>query len=317
VMFLANGGSTPVELSPPNSTRYPAFNNSGYVKPKLVFFNSSDNNSFVLQAQLFVPPVAVKKNIAILFTHGGSQRQMLPVFHFSSVYAQLYTVNQYLASQGYLVLSTNYRSGVAYGHDFRACEGCGYFGGKEYIDVLTSGKWLLQQQGIKKVGIHGLSYGGLNCLQALGRNSDVFAAGVASAPVLNWVTTDAGDMKWQTSSQLDWGFRQLPVGPESDLAGANWTAAAQANVQLAWTSSPVSSITSLKSPLLLIHGDNDEEVYFQETRGVLRALRRLGPAAADLVETLVFPDENHGLSLFEHQLTAAHALVDFFNRKLT
>jgi pimeloyl-ACP methyl ester carboxylesterase len=297
VMFISNGGSQVVELTPPNTTRYPAFNNSGYVKPKLVNFNASDNK-YLLSAQMFIPPTAVAKNVAILFTHGGSQRQMLPVFHFSPVYAQLYAVNQYLASQGYLVLSTNYRSGVAYGHDFRVCDECGYYGGKEYVDVLTSGKWLLSQPGIKKVGIHGLSYGGLNCLQALGRNSDVFAAGVASAPVLNWVATDAGSMKWQTFSDLDWGFRQLPEGPESDLAGPAWPAAAAANVNLAWQSSPVSAITNLKSPVLLIHGDNDEEVYFQESRGVVRALRRtLGPQkAAELVETLVFPDENHGSS---------------------
>jgi len=318
VMFMASGGSVAVELTPPNSTRYTAFNSSMFVKPKLVSFNASDNK-FVLQAQMFLPPPGVvAKNIAILFTHGGSQRQMLPVFHFSSVYAQLYAVNQYLANLGYLVLSTNYRSGVAYGHDFRVCQGCGYYGGTEYIDVLSSGKWLLTQKNITKVGIHGLSYGGLNCLQALGRNSEVFAAGVASAPVLNWVATQSGDSKWETFSQLDWGFRQLPNGPESDLAGPDWPASAAANVQLAWTSSPVATITNMKSPVLLIHGDNDQEVYFQESRGVVRALRRkLGPVqAAALIETLVFPDENHGLSLFEHQLAAAQALVEFFGRRL-
>ena len=56
------------------------------------------------------------------------------------------------------------------GHD------CLYKGGREYLDVLEGALWLQDQQGVDddRIGIYGLSYGGLNCLQALARNSSIF-----------------------------------------------------------------------------------------------------------------------------------------------
>lgn len=65
--------------------------------------------------------------------------------------------------------------------------------------------------------------------------------------------------------------------------------------------------------VLLIHGDRDQEVAFQESVGLVRALR----AARRVVpEVLVFPDESHGLSVFEHQLQAFEATENFFQRLL-
>lgn len=67
---------------------------------------------------------------AVIFTHGGSQRQMYAALHPSEAYAQLYALNQWLADHGANVLSLNYRSGVGYGRAFRLCEGgntsCGW-----------------------------------------------------------------------------------------------------------------------------------------------------------------------------------------------
>ena len=49
----------------------------------------------------------------MVYTHGGSERQSFPAFHFSPCYAQQYAVNQWLAQRHhYTVLSINYRSGV-------------------------------------------------------------------------------------------------------------------------------------------------------------------------------------------------------------
>ena len=56
---------------------------------------------------------------------------------------------------------------------------------------------------------------------------------------------------------------QLAVGPEPDLAGPAWGAAADANTALAWSSSPAAFVQNLTAPVLLIHGDADDSVYFQ------------------------------------------------------
>ena len=44
---------------------------------------------------------------------------MLPGYHYMEVYHLFYAVNQWLASQGYVVLSVNYRGGIGYGKSFR------------------------------------------------------------------------------------------------------------------------------------------------------------------------------------------------------
>ena len=61
-----------------------------------------------------------EKRPALVFFHGGGRRrQMLVGFHYMYYYSNAYAMNQYLASQGYIVLAVNYRSGIGYGMKFR------------------------------------------------------------------------------------------------------------------------------------------------------------------------------------------------------
>lgn len=172
---------------------------------------------------------------------------------------------------------------------------------------------------VGKVGIHGLSYGGLNAMQAVTRDSSIFAASVANAPVVNWIQEKRYDEDWPgLGSPFDFNarhrseWRTLPEGPAPGLASPEWLASVQKNQRLAWQSSPAAYLDQITSPLLMIQGDSDEEVDFQETIGVVRALRRLNIP----VQTLIFPDETHGLSRFENQLTAAEATATFLASNL-
>jgi len=270
---------------------------------------------------------------AAIFTHGGSQRQMYASVHYGEGYAQLYALNQRLALDlGIPVLSINYRSGVGYGRDFRLCllgargngnvapgekeaapRRCGWRGGLEYDDVRAGRAWLRATLAPARVGIHGLSYGGLNCLQALSRDPADYAAGACNAPVLNWVsqTRFDGGTQFDDAPPLGSGYRQLPVGPEPTLAGPSRRAQAAANLALAWGSSPVSHLANISGPLLLIHGDLDQEVAVQESMSLARALRDRGGKAGANVRTLAFPGECHGECAYENQLAAAEATADF------
>ena len=163
-----------------------------------------------------------------------------------------------------------------------------------------------------RVGIYGLSYGGLNTMQALTRNSDVFAAGVANAPVFNWISQyrfDDEAAPFELARGRGAAFRHLPVGPRTDLAGPEWLGHTQRNLALAWSSSPAGHLEKLTSPLLTIQGDADQDVDFQETAGIVAGLRARGFSD---VEALVYPDESHGLSRFSNQVEAAEATCDFF-----
>lgn len=301
-----------------------------FVKPHLVEFPSLDGRHMI-HGQYFATGVdgadgGTLGGAAAIFTHGGSQRQMYGALHYASVYANLYATCQQLALAGIPTLSINYRSGVGYGRDFRLCgppldppngpqtRRCGPRGALEYDDVRAGRAWLDKQLAPDRVGIFGLSYGGLNCLQALSRDPIDYAAGVCNAPVFNWVSQMRfdGATLFDPAPRLYPSYRQLPVGPEPLEAGPRWSARARNLSALAFASSPVAHVSSIRGPLLLIHGDLDEEVAYQESLDLARFLRAKGVPT----DTLFFPDECHGECAYANQLVAMNATVSFLTSHL-
>src|SRR5204863_3518747 len=80
----------------------------------------------------------------------------------------------------------------------------------------------------------------------------------------------------------------------------------------AFNSSPMAAVSTWRSPVLLIHGDDDRNVNFNETVTLAAALRQQGV----YFEQLIFPDEIHDFLRQANWLRAYHATVDFFKRKL-
>ena len=109
---------------------------------------------------------------------------------------------------------------------------------------------------------------------------------------------------------------QLPVGPESSLAGPSWLPRSQALQALALDSSPAGHAENITGPLLLVHGDLDEEVPFQESLSLARYLRAKGLVADGRLETLFFPDECHGECDYGNQLLALGAMGAFLRKHL-
>ena len=161
------------------------------VVPQLVVTKAPDG--LEIHNQLFLPKDLKpgEKRPAIVFVHGGPVRQMLLGYHYMHFYHVAYAVNQWLASRGYIVMSVNYRSGIGYGKSFRTAPNTGGRGNAEYQDVLAGGKYLQSRPDVdpNRVGIWGLSYGGVLTAQALARNSDVFKVG---APASIWLVCTCG-----------------------------------------------------------------------------------------------------------------------------
>lgn len=229
------------------------FPTEAHVVPEVVRIKAPDGVE--VPNQLFVPKDLKpgERRPALVFVHGGPARQMLPGYHYMQFYHWSYAYNQWLASQGYVVLSVNYRSGVGYGRSFRQAPNTGRNGSAEYQDVLAAGKYLQGRADVDpaRVGIWGLSYGGILTAQALARNSDVFVAGADLAGVHLWGSTD-------TSA-------------------------------VAYRSSAISAIDTWKSPVFLVHGDDDRNVDFAQTVGLVQLLR-----ARDIYyELMVIPDDVH------------------------
>ena len=230
------------------------------VEPHTVVFSASDG--LTIHGQLFVPrhPVA-GRGPAILFFHGGPNRQMFPAFHPIDAYTFMYAFNQYLASEGYVVLSVNYRGGIGYGLDFREAKNFGAAGASETNDILGAAAYLNARQDVdpKHLGIWGGSYGGLMTALGLARGPDLFAAGVDYAGVHDW--------------RLE--LPQLS-GPAADLA---------------FRSSALSTMDRWRAPVLVIHSDDDRDVPFAESVALIEALRSHGVP----YQQLVLPDEVHNL----------------------
>ncbi len=292
--FIGNNGRIIPVRANVSAADYP----TTLVTPHQVLFPTVDG--LHLHGQLFLPGATKPAHLsraAILFFHGGPNRQMLLGYPAMGYYSNAYAMNQYLTNLGFIVLSVNYRCGIGYGLDFRECKHTGADGGSEYNDVLAAAKYLRSLPGVdpRRIGVWGGSYGGYLTALALARNSNLFAAGVDFHGVHDWnIEDNAAD--WRLGS----GTQQSSFAQQDAIATR------------ARNSSPIASIDQWRSPVLLIHGDNDPDVAYAQTPILAEALR----ARHVPVDELIFPDEVHGFLLHKDWLTAYQATAAFFQRTL-
>ncbi|HEX6631351.1 MAG TPA: prolyl oligopeptidase family serine peptidase [Gemmatimonadaceae bacterium] len=251
VGLVATAGGEPKVIFPTLPASFPK---ARHVMPEIVLTKAADG--LEIHNQLFLPKDLKpgERRPAIIFVHGGPQRQMMPGYHYFQFYHWAYAFNQWLADQGYVVMSINYRSGIGYGNSFRRAPNTNARGNSEYQDVLAGAQYLQQRADVdpKRIGIWGLSYGGLLTSQALARNSDIFVAGV-------------------------------------DLAGVHLYGSSLDTAAVSYQSSAAAHVDTWKSPVFLVHGDDDRNVAFAQTVGLVQLLRARGI----YYELTVIPDDVH------------------------
>lgn len=255
------------------------------VTPKRVSFTAADGMR--VNAQLFEPAKSSGQGPAVVYVHGGPHRQMLLGWPDSDYYGNVYAINQYLVSQGYRVLSVNYRFSTGYGYDYMKPSLNGALV-DPYQDVKAAGEYLrgLPQVAANRIGVYGGSYGGYLTALALGKDSQLFAAGVD----LHGVHDRSGSPSGRPDSPVD-----------------------EARVlEMSWQASPIAWVSQWRSPVLLIHGDEDKSVAFGETVDLLQRLTQ----ASVPVEELVFPFDTHHTHLYANTLRTNDAIVEFLQRRL-
>jgi dipeptidyl-peptidase 4 len=272
VALVSTEGSAPKVIFPTLPKDFPV---AAHVTPQIVLTKAADG--LEIHNQLFLPKDLKpgEKRPAMIFVHGGPQRQMLPGYHYFQFYHWAYAFNQWLADQGYVVMSINYRSGVGYGHSFQRAPGTEARGNSEYQDVVAGAKYLQSRPDVdaSRLGIWGLSYGGLLVSQALARNSDMFTAGV-------------------------------------DLAGVHLYGQSLADTALSYKSSSISAIDGWKSPVFLLQGDDDRNVNFSQMVGLVQLLR----AHNVYYELTVIPDDVHESLIHSNWVTTFGKMGDFLRR---
>jgi len=221
------------------------------VKP--VSFPAADGT--MIPGYLTLPPGSDGKNLpAIVMPHGGPDARDEWSFAW---------LPQYFANRGYAVLQPNYRGSTGYGTSWFQKNGIQSW--RTAIgDVDDGGRWLLKS-GIAapgKIAIVGWSYGGYAALQSAVLDPGLFKAVAAVAPVTDWQL-----MIDRHQNYTDYKLLQAQIG-----SGPNVT-----------EGSPARNAGRIKVPVLMFHGDLDQNVAIEQSRVMKSRLEAAG-GKVELVE---------------------------------
>ncbi|MGF1425598.1 S9 family peptidase [Kitasatospora sp. LaBMicrA B282] len=226
----------------------------------------------------------------VTLVHGG------PYFRHADEFAlTVVDCGQWLATAGYAVFLANPRGGSGHGHAFAAVA-AGAVGGDEWTDVLSGIDLLVAQKVAdpERLGISGWSHGGYLAAWAVGR-TDRFKAAVMGAGISDW------GMQAGTG---DWGILDATLGGSTGWEGPG--------PHVHDRHSPLSYASGIRTPVLILHGEEDTNVPLGQAIHFHRALRHFGVEH----EFVVYPREGHGLQERAHQLDALRRIRTWCDRWL-
>ena len=215
---------------------------------KAISFKATDGTS--IPGYLTLPPGSSGKGLpAIVMPHGGPGAR--DEWGFDPLV-------QFFAARGYAVLQPNFRGSAGFGQDW--FQKNGFQSWRTAIgDVNDAGRYLVQS-GIAapgKLAVFGWSYGGYAALQSAVLDADLYQAIVAVAPVTD-LETLREDARGFTSFRQTSRF--IGVGPEVKAG------------------SPAQNAAKIKAPVLLFHGDRDQNVPVAQARMMRDRLKSAGKA---------------------------------------
>jgi dipeptidyl aminopeptidase/acylaminoacyl peptidase len=228
---------------------------------------------------------AGSKHPLIVMIHGGPHGAQGPAFHFRS---------QHYAGKGFATLQVNYRGSTGYGQRF----GDAVFGdqnGQEAMDVLYGVSAALRRNpwiDHERLGIEGGSYGGqLTCW--LITQTPIFKAAIPLAPIVNNLSYNYTTY-YNQYEEMEWGARPH-----------------QGNLMdVLWQRSALRYVAQVKTPTLLIHGENDNDVPIAESEQFFVALKDVGVEAV----MVRYPREGHGLREPKHVVDLMERSVKWYER---
>jgi dipeptidyl-peptidase-4 len=193
-----------------------------------------------------------------------------------------------MAQMGYAILTVDNRGSGGYG-DKVLKSVHGRLLDLEVRDQTAAARWLGQQEFVDpaRIGIWGWSYGGTLSLMCLLRAPDVFAAAVAVAPVTDW-------------RDYDTAYTERYLGLPAE------------NPQAYEKASPLTYAATLKRPLFLAHGIQDDNVHFRHATAFVEAAQRAGAP----VETDFYPTGAHGIGGPTERRLLFRRMEAFWRREL-
>jgi dipeptidyl aminopeptidase/acylaminoacyl peptidase len=237
-----------------------------------------------------ITPAHAGRRPTVVLIHGGPQTQYGNTFFHEA---------QYLAGCGYNVVIGDPRGSVGFGHPFEEAL-VGNWGAPMLEDVTAMVDAVVKRPDVDpaRLGVSGGSYGGYATLWIVG-HTNRFAVAISERP--------ASDLATQS---LDWELAS-PNGLGGNYAwGKPWDPASRN-----YTDSPLMYVENVRTPVLLLHSDEDTETPLDQTLDEFSALRQLGRTA----EFVEFPHENHDLNRVGapiHRVERLHILEGWLGRYL-
>lgn len=257
------------------------------VEPEVFSYKSVDNwymQGFILKPANFDPE---KRYPVLLDIHGGPHSAYgFTYFH------QL----QLFAAQGYAVIYTNPRGSSGFGVEFTNAVH-GDYGGKDMNDILNGLDFALQKNQYldkNRVAVNGISYGGF-MVNWLISHTDRFFAAVSEGCISNWISM------YGTSDIAPYFIDQEFLG-KTDLENL-------------WKFSPLAYVDNVKTPLLLLHNEDDLRCPIEQAEQFYSHIKRRGGE----VELVRIPQSSHGLLQYgkpELRIARLNSMLDFINRHL-
>lgn len=265
-------------------------NENDLVSAEVVRFKSFDGRE--IPAIYYKPLNASRDNKvpAMLWIHGGPGGQSRIGF---SNYIQ------YLVNHGYAVIAVNNRGSSGYGKTFYNLDNKDH-GNGDLKDCVWAKKWLQQQDYIDtaKIGILGGSYGGCMTLCGLAFYPEEFKVGVDLYGVANWLRTLRSiPPYWEDFKQALYDEMGDPNTSDSVMLKAT---------------SPLYNYQKIDKPLIVFQGLNDVRVLPIESKEIVEGVKKNGVP----VEYVTYPNEGHGFTKKENQITTAEKTLAFLNKYL-
>jgi len=233
---------------------------------------------------MLIRPAGKGRHPAIVHCYGGPGAQMVADRWGGSTHLW----HARMAQMGYAILTVDNRGSAGYGDEVMKSVH-GRLLDLEVRDQTAAARWLGQQDFIdpERIGIWGWSYGGTLSLMCLLRAPDVFAAAVAVAPVTDW-------------RDYDTAYTERYLGLPAD------------NAQAYERASPLTYAATLKRPLLLAHGIQDDNVHFRHATAFVEAAQKAGAP----VETDFYPRGAHGIGGPTERRLLFRRMEAFWRREL-
>ena len=253
-----------------------------------LFWSGADQ--WEMQGLLILPPGADEESRYPLVTvvHGGPTGVSANKFYPASRNIQL------LATEGIAVFLPNFRGSTGWGLDF-AESNIGDMGGKDWEDIRRGIDHCIVEgyADPEKLGISGHSYGGFMAAWAV-TQTDRFRAAVMSAGISDW-------RSFHGSSRIpDWDVIYYGNADPWDSDG------------IFRKFSPITYVDRVRTPTLILHGEQDKDVPVSQSYMFYRALSDYGCEA----ELVVYPRERHGIRERKHFVDSCNRTVDWFASRL-